>query len=174
MEKPILIVVGTRPDALKLLPVYQVLRQRGVPVLLCATNQHSTLLEQVFQLFDVSPDIQLHVMQAHQTLEHITASVLTKCADVIKTLRPSLVLVQGDTSSSYAAALAAYYNHVPVAHVEAGLRTGNINAPFPEEINRIFIGKIASLHFAPTPLNVANLLDEGVHHTRVLDRKSVV
>src|SRR5215510_5090295 len=157
MKRPIVVVVGTRPDALKLIPIYIALRKLGRAVFLCATNQHRELLDQVFGLFDVAPDVELQIMKASQDLDYITASVLEKTTALFKSLMPCMVIVQGDTTSSFAAALAAYYLSVPVAHVEAGLRTGNIYSPFPEEINRSFIAKISALHFAPTPLNLSNL-----------------
>lgn len=166
-SRPVIFVVGTRPDALKLIPVYKLLLQTGVPTLLCATNQHQELLDQVFRLFDCTPDIQLHVMKANQDLSYLTAAVLQKASEVFLETNPQLVVVQGDTTSSYAAALAAFYLKIPVAHVEAGLRTGDTSMPFPEELNRLFISKISALHFAPTPLNVMNLLREGVKQKNV-------
>lgn len=166
-SRPVIFIVGTRPDALKLIPVYKVLKQSRVPTLLCATNQHHQLLDQVFALLDCKPDIQLHVMKDQQSLDYLTATVLQKTSEVFIATNPRLVVVQGDTTSSYAAALAAFYLKIPVAHVEAGLRTGDIHAPFPEEINRAHITKISTLHFAPTPLNVLNLLNEGVDKNRI-------
>ncbi len=162
MEKPVIIVVGTRPDAIKLIPVYQELLRRRVSTLLCATNQHRELLDQVFTLFKITPDIELNIMKENQHLGYLTATVVQKCFDLFLSAKPQLVIVQGDTTSSFGAALAAYYLNIPVAHVEAGLRTGNIRSPFPEEMNRIFITRLSTLHFAPTPLNVLNLLNEGV------------
>lgn len=166
-SKPVIFIVGTRPDALKLIPVYKALKQSRVPTLLCATNQHQELLDQVFTLFDCKPDIQLHVMRERQNLDYLTAVVLQKTTAVFTATSPRLVVVQGDTTSSYAAALAAFYLKIPVAHVEAGLRTGDIQSPFPEELSRSCITKISTLHFAPTPRNVLNLLQEGVDRRRI-------
>jgi UDP-N-acetylglucosamine 2-epimerase (non-hydrolysing) len=163
----VILVIGTRPDAIKLIPVYKKLKQAGIPTLLCATNQHRELLDQVCNLFNVQPDVSLNVMIENQNLEHITSTVLHKCTELFSTSKPSVVIVQGDTTSSFAAALAAYYLSIPIAHVEAGLRTWDIHAPFPEEANRTFITTIASLHFAPTPLNLCNLLKEGVKPQRI-------
>jgi UDP-N-acetylglucosamine 2-epimerase (non-hydrolysing) len=167
MEKPIILVVGTRPDALKLIPVFKKLRQYGVPTLLCATNQHSTLLDQVLTLLDVQPDISLQVMKENQRLDYLTTAVLEKTTEFFIATKPRLVIVQGDTTSSFAAALAAYYLKIPIAHIEAGLRTNDIYSPFPEEINRVFISKVSSLHFAPTPLNVLNLTNDGVPQSHI-------
>jgi UDP-N-acetylglucosamine 2-epimerase (non-hydrolysing) len=166
MERPIIIVIGTRPDAIKLISVYQALKKHGIPTLLCATNQHRELLDQVLQIFHVTPDVELRIMKDNQGLDHVTATVLQKATELFLTAKPQLVIVQGDTSSSFAAALAAYYQNIPIAHVEAGLRTWDARAPFPEEINRTFITRLASFHFAVTPLNVLNLTKDGVspHH----------
>ncbi len=163
----VILVIGTRPDAIKLIPVYQKLKQANIPTLLCATNQHRELLDQVCNLFNVQPDISLNVMKENQNLEHITSTVLHKCSELFSSYKPSVVIVQGDTTSSFAAALAAFYLSIPIAHVEAGLRTWDMHAPFPEEANRTFITKMASLHFAPTPHNVGNLLKDGINAQRI-------
>ncbi len=160
--KTILVVVGTRPDAIKLVPLYQALKKELFNVLLCATFQHDELLQQVFDLFDVVPDIRLDVMKKDQDLAYLTATILEKMRDVIRDRKPDLVLVQGDTATAFSAALAAFYNKTPIGHVEAGLRTGNIQAPFPEEAFRCFISMVADYHFAATSLNIANLLAENV------------
>lgn len=167
MKKPVVLVVGTRPDAIKLLPLYKILRQSGIVTSICATNQHRELLDQVFDLFNVKPDISLDVMKPNQDLAHITSTVLQRITEYFATVQPALVVVQGDTSSSFAAGLAAFYNKIPVMHVEAGLRTGDIHAPFPEEINRIFLTKISTFHCAPTPLNVLHLLRDGVDQNKI-------
>lgn len=155
MDRPITLVIGTRPDALKLIPLYKVLSRSGYPVRLCATRQHDDLLDQVCDLFQVSPDIDLGIMRPNQDLIYISATILQKVSDALKMMQPSCVVVQGDTSTAFFTALAAFYLHIPVAHVEAGLRTGNIDSPFPEEINRTFITTLSTLHFAPTPINVS-------------------
>jgi len=167
VEGTVIVVIGTRPDAIKLIPVYHQLKAAGVHTLLCATNQHRELLDHVCNLFNVIPDITLNVMKENQHLSYVTTAVLQKSTDLFAALKPRCVIVQGDTTSSFAAALAAYYLAIPVVHIEAGLRTGDIYSPFPEEINRSFITKISSLHFAPTPLNVLNLLQEGVPRNRI-------
>ncbi len=162
MNSPVVVVVGTRPDAIKLLPVYNALKQQQIPTLLCATHQHVTMLDQVLQLFNTPPDISLSVMVAGQSLAHITAAVLQRIQIFYEEVRPALVVVQGDTTTSFAASLAAFYQGIPVAHIEAGLRTFDMQSPFPEELNRKAIAQLAQHHFAPTPLNVASLLHEGI------------
>lgn len=165
--KKIITVVGTRPDAIKLLPVHQALKKVGFQSLLCATFQHDHLLTQVLKLFKVTPDFQLSIMKKGQDLFDITINALTHLKEVYDCVNPDLVIVQGDTTTSMSAALSAFYKKIPVAHVEAGLRTGNRYAPYPEEINRKFITPIASYHFAPTSLAVANLLAEGVDRSTI-------
>ncbi|MFA5306603.1 MAG: UDP-N-acetylglucosamine 2-epimerase (non-hydrolyzing) [Candidatus Babeliales bacterium] len=160
--RPIILVVGTRPDALKLVPVYKKLQQSSIPCILYATHQHRSLLDDVLKLFDMAPDASAQIMHEGQTLAHIASTALSASFDFFTAHKPSMVVVQGDTSSSFAAALAAFYLNIPIAHIEAGLRTGNLQAPFPEEANRRFITTIGSLHFTPTPLNTLNLLHEGV------------
>jgi UDP-N-acetylglucosamine 2-epimerase len=167
MQNPIILVVATRPDAIKLAPIYLQLKKAHLPVLLCSTTQHRQLLQQVLELFNLSPDVSLDIMKDNQTLAYITDSVIQKLSDLFKQMTPQMVIVQGDTTSAYAAALAAFYQHIPVAHIEAGLRTGNINSPFPEELNRLFITQMGSLHFAPTPLPVLNLLHEGTLSNKI-------
>ncbi|MBY0353165.1 UDP-N-acetylglucosamine 2-epimerase (non-hydrolyzing) [Candidatus Babeliales bacterium] len=162
MKKPVVVVVGTRPGAIKSMPVYLALKKAGIPTILCATFQHDSLLQQVFDLFDVKPDIKLNIMKKDQDLFYLTATILEKLKIVFQELNPELVLVHGDTTTAFAAALAAFYFKIPIGHLEAGLRTGNKFSPFPEEINRKFISNVATYHFAPTALNVANLLAEGV------------
>ncbi len=167
MKSPIVVVVGTRPDAIKLLPVYAALKQQRIPTLLCATHQHVQMLDQVLQLFNTTPDMSLNVMVAGQSLAHVTAAVLQRIHSFYEEVRPALVVVQGDTTTSFAAALAAFYQGIPVAHIEAGLRTYDKQSPFPEELNRTTIAQLAQYHFAPTPLNVAALLQEGVAHNKI-------
>ncbi|MCK4517489.1 UDP-N-acetylglucosamine 2-epimerase (non-hydrolyzing), partial [Candidatus Babeliales bacterium] len=167
MNKPIIIVIGTRAEAIKLIPLYLELQQAGHFVLLCATSQHAELLQQVCDIFNVTPDFNLDIMKANQDLFYLTQTVLEKTKQVYLQTNPSLVIVQGDTTTTMASALAAFYLHIPIAHVEAGLRTGNINTPFPEEMNRKVVGQIATYHFAPTPFSTANLLSEGVNRNNV-------
>ncbi len=172
--KPILIVVGTRPDAIKLIPLYQAFKQESYPVVLCATFQHDELLQQVFDLFGITPDIRLDVMKKDQSLSYLTAIILEKMHTVIQEVKPELVMVQGDTATAFAASLAAFYLKVPIGHVEAGLRTGNMQSPFPEEAYRCFISSIANYHFAPTSLNVANLIAEKIDHNRIFHTGNTV
>jgi UDP-N-acetylglucosamine 2-epimerase (non-hydrolysing) len=160
--KPIVVVVGTRAEAIKLIPVYCAIKSAGMNVVLCGTYQHADLLEDVFTIFDVKPDYNLGIMKAGQDLFHVTTSVLEKTKSVYKEVDPCLVIVHGDTTTTMSAALAAFYLHIPIAHVEAGLRTGDMYSPFPEEMNRRLVGQIATYHFAPTALATANLLSEGV------------
>ncbi len=167
MQQPILIVVGTRPEAIKLLPVYFACKQAQLPVVLCSTSQHDTLVKSVFELFGVVPDYDGEIMKRDQDLFHITQAVLGVMRDILAKVQPSLVLVQGDTTTAMAAALAAFYARVPVGHVEAGLRTHDLQSPFPEEMNRRFISLIAAYHFAPTSAAVANVLLQGGHRNTV-------
>lgn len=159
----VLVVFGTRPEALKMAPVVAALRALGtIRVQVAVTGQHLELLSQVLELFDIVPDVDLGIMRPEQDLTDITSNVLQGLRGVFAAARPALVLVHGDTTSSVAAALAAFYHHVPVAHVEAGLRTGDRTAPWPEEMNRTLTGRLATLHFAPTVNGRANLVAEGI------------
>lgn len=166
--RPLIMVIGTRPDAIKMLPVYKALKARNIPVILCSTMQHNTLLTQVLEIFGVKPDYNLEIMVHDQTLAYITAEVLTKISLVIKTIEPLAMLVQGDTATAYAASLAAFYQKIPVLHIEAGLRTATIREPFPEELYRRSITSIADYHFAPTPQACAYLQGEGVKQNTIL------
>ena len=159
--QPILLVVGTRPEGIKMMPVYFALKRAGVPVVLCSTGQHCALLEEVFTLFSVTPDIHLSLMKPDQDLSYLTCAVLESMKVVYAHYNPSLVLVEGDTTTVMAAALAAFYEKIPVGHVEAGLRTGDMLSPYPEEANRCIVGLLAQYHFAPTALATGNLLAEG-------------
>jgi UDP-N-acetylglucosamine 2-epimerase (non-hydrolysing) len=160
--QPILVIIGTRPDAIKLLPVYNALKMASMPVLLCSTFQHDELLRQVLDVFDVSPDISLHVMKERQDLWYLTAEIIQRTKSIFQQYKPSLVIVQGDTTTATASALSSFYAQIPVAHVEAGLRTHAQDDPFPEEFNRRAISLIAKYHFAPTPSAASALLIEGV------------
>ena len=167
MEAPIIIVVGTRPDAIKLMPVFKALKRNGVPSLLCTIKQHTHLLDQVLDLFAVTPDLSLDVVREDASLASLTTGTLKAAQTLFNNYRPSLVMVQGDTTTAFAATLAAFYNRIPVAHIEAGLRTYDTQHPFPEEINRTLITPLATYHFAPTPLNVSALLSQGAQANRV-------
>lgn len=160
--KKIMCVFGTRPEAIKMCPLVLELRKRSkLDSILCVTGQHRQMLDQVLNVFNLLPDYDLSVMKDKQTLFDITTSVVNKMKTVLKEVKPDLVLVHGDTSTTFATSLAAYYLQVPVGHVEAGLRTYNIYSPYPEEFNREAVGAIAALHFAPTRISANNLLREG-------------
>lgn len=166
--KTVLLVFGTRPEAIKMAPlVKQMQNCRDLQCLVCVTGQHRQMLDQVLQLFDIRPDYDLNIMKPGQDLYDITCRVLTGMRDVLEQSSPDLVLVHGDTTTSTAAALATFYKRIPVGHVEAGLRTHNIYSPWPEEMNRQLTGRMATYHFAPTPLSRNNLLREGVDDSRI-------
>ncbi len=164
MRKKVMLVFGTRPEAIKMAPLVKCLEQRReeFEVIVCVTGQHREMLDQVLKIFDITPDHDLNIMKAGQDLYDVTTRVLQGMRDVLKEVKPDIVLVHGDTTTSTATALAAFYQQIPVGHVEAGLRTHNIYSPWPEEMNRQITGRIATLDFAPTPLSRQNLLDEGV------------
>ncbi len=158
-----MVVFGTRPEAIKMAPVVQALSRREmIRCQVAVTAQHREMLDQVLQLFQIKPDFDLNLMKPGQTLTEVTTRALIGLADVFQQERPELVLVHGDTTTTFAAALAAFYAKIPVAHVEAGLRTGNKHSPFPEEMNRKLTGSLTDCHFAPTPTARENLLREGV------------
>lgn len=159
-----MLVFGTRPEAIKMCPLVKELQGRpeNFQTVVCVTGQHREMLDQVLRIFDVHPDYDLNIMKQGQDLYDVTARVLTGMRDVLQQAQPDIVLVHGDTTTSTAAALAAFYQQIPVGHVEAGLRTHDIYSPWPEEMNRQITGRIASFHFAPTPLSRENLLREGV------------
>jgi UDP-N-acetylglucosamine 2-epimerase (non-hydrolysing) len=167
-RRAVLVVLGTRPEAIKLAPVITELRRYpDLATRVCVTGQHKEMVQPILELFDVHPDIDLALMTPDQRLSSLTAAALTRLEEVIVSTAPDWVVLQGDTTSAMAAALAAFYRHVPVAHVEAGLRTHDLARPFPEEANRRIAGALATLHFAPTELARHNLLREGVHSSRV-------
>ncbi|WP_426208213.1 non-hydrolyzing UDP-N-acetylglucosamine 2-epimerase [Massilia sp. TWP1-3-3] len=164
----LLFVCGTRPEAIKLAPLLLAARAHaGVEVALCVTAQHRAMLDSVLAFFGIVPEFDLDLMTPGQTLTTVTTGALAGLGPVMAAVRPDWVVVQGDTTTAFAAALAAFYAGVPVAHVEAGLRTGDVQRPFPEEMNRRLLGAIATLHFAPTAVAAGNLLREGVPRARV-------
>ncbi|MBO4959119.1 non-hydrolyzing UDP-N-acetylglucosamine 2-epimerase [Butyricimonas sp.] len=162
--KKVMLVFGTRPEAIKMAPLVKEFQKypEQFQTIVCVTGQHREMLDQVLHIFEIEPDYDLNIMKQGQDLYDVTARVLTGMRDVLKEARPDVVLVHGDTTTSTAAALAAFYQQIPVGHVEAGLRTHNIYSPWPEEMNRQITGRIATYHFAPTPLSRQNLLDEGI------------
>ena len=167
MRKPIILIIGTRPEAIKMAPVYFALIRKKIPVKICATFQHSSLLQEVFDIFGIIPDFNLSIMKAGQDIFYVTQQVLEKTKHIFEQENPALVLVQGDTTSAFAAALAAYYLKIPVGHIEAGLRTHDIYSPFPEEFNRQAIGLLAQFNFAPTDLAVKALHRYGVNENTI-------
>lgn len=168
--KKILLVFGTRPEAIKMAPLVKNLQEypEQFQTIVCVTGQHREMLDQVLRLFEIVPDYDLNIMKPNQDLYDITSRILLGMRDVLKDVQPDIVLVHGDTTTSMAAALAAFYQQIPVGHVEAGLRTGNIYSPWPEEMNRLITGRITTHHFSPTPLSRENLLKENV------DEKSII
>ena len=166
--KKILLVFGTRPEAIKMCPLVSELKSReGIRTAVCVTGQHKEMLNEVLSAFSVVPDYDLSVMKENQTLFDVTAAVLTQMEAVLEKEKPELVLVHGDTTSAFSAALACFYKKIPVGHVEAGLRTYDIQSPYPEEFNRRSVTLLSSLHFAPTEAARSNLLSEGVSPARV-------
>lgn len=160
--KKVMIVFGTRPEAIKMCPLVKELQGRkNIDTIVCVTGQHKEMLDQVLKVFSVIPDYNLHIMQEKQTLFDITNRILLKIQDVLEREKPSVVLVHGDTTTTFATALACYYMQIPVGHIEAGLRTYNIYSPYPEEFNRQAVGIISAYNFAPTELARQNLLREG-------------
>ena len=174
--KTIMLVFGTRPEAIKMCPLIKEFQKdtKNFETIVCVTGQHREMLDQVLTIFDVKPDYDLNIMKQGQDLTDVTARVLTGLRDVFKDCRPDVVLVHGDTTTSTAGALAAFYAQIPVGHVEAGLRTHNIYSPWPEEMNRQITGRIATYNFSPTPLSEKNLLDEKVHGKIVVTGNTVI
>lgn len=167
--KTVMLVFGTRPEAIKMAPLVKAFQaaSNSFRTLVCVTGQHREMLDQVLHIFDIQPDYDLNIMKQGQDLYDVTSRVLLGLREVLKEVRPDIVLVHGDTTTSTAAALAAFYAQIPVGHVEAGLRTHNIYSPWPEEMNRQLTGRIATWHFAPTPLSRQNLLAENVADSQI-------
>ena len=163
--KKVMLVFGTRPEAIKMAPLVKAFRKNSddFKTIVCVTGQHREMLDQVLRIFDIKPDYDLNIMKQGQDLYDVTARVLTGMRDVLNEAKPDVVLVHGDTTTSTAAALAAFYQQIPVGHVEAGLRTHNIYSPWPEEMNRQITGRIATYDFSPTPLSENNLKEEKAH-----------
>lgn len=165
-----MLVFGTRPEAIKMAPLVKKFQEQSdrIETVVCVTGQHRQMLDQVLDLFEIKPDFDLNIMKAGQDLYDVTSRVLLGMRDVLREVKPDVVLVHGDTTTSTAAALAAFYQQIPVGHVEAGLRTHNIYSPWPEEMNRLITGRIASFHFAPTPLSRKNLMREAIPDQQIL------
>ena len=168
--KTILLVFGTRPEAIKMAPLVKEFQKQTeyFKTVVCVTGQHREMLDQVLSIFDIVPDYDLNIMKQGQDLYDVTSRVLLGMRDVLREVSPDVVLVHGDTTTSTAAALAAFYQQIPVGHVEAGLRTHNIYSPWPEEMNRLISSRIATYNFSPTPLSCENLLDEGISKRTIL------
>ena len=168
--KKVLLVFGTRPEAIKMAPLVKEFQNdtRNFVTEVCVTGQHRQMLDQVLELFEISPEYDLNIMKQGQDLYDITARVLTGMRDILKQSKPDIVIVHGDTTTSTAAAIAAFYQQIPVGHIEAGLRTHNIYSPWPEEMNRQITGRIAEYNFAPTQLSRNNLLNEGVDNNKIV------
>ncbi|MBQ6195000.1 MAG: UDP-N-acetylglucosamine 2-epimerase (non-hydrolyzing) [Prevotella sp.] len=168
MKKKIMLVFGTRPEAIKMAPlVLELKKYNTFETCVCVTGQHREMLDQVLQIFSITPDYDLNIMKPGQDLYDVTSRVLLGMRDVLREVKPDVVLVHGDTTTSTAAALAAFYQQIPVGHVEAGLRTHNIYSPWPEEMNRQLTGRIASYNFSPTELSRSNLLNEGIDAEKI-------
>ena len=169
MTKKIMLVFGTRPEAIKMAPLVKAFQAEPehFQTIVCVTGQHRQMLDQVLHLFDIQPDYDLNIMKAGQDLYDVTARVLTGMRDVLEEAKPDAVLVHGDTTTSTAAALASFYKQIPVGHVEAGLRTHDLYSPWPEELNRQITGRIAAYHFSPTELSRSNLLQENVADNKI-------
>jgi UDP-N-acetylglucosamine 2-epimerase (non-hydrolysing) len=168
--KKIMLVFGTRPEAIKMAPLVKKFQANSsdFETIVCVTGQHREMLDQVLKIFDIKPDYDLNIMKQGQDLYDVTSRVLLGMRDVLKEVQPDVVLVHGDTTTSTAAALAAFYQQIPVGHVEAGLRTHNIYSPWPEEMNRQITGRIATYDFAPTPLSRQNLIEEKVDENKII------
>jgi len=168
--KKVLIVFGTRPEAIKMAPVVKAFQadKQNFETKVCVTAQHREMLDQVLDIFEITPEYDLNIMKAGQDLNDISARVLLELRPILKKFKPDVVLVHGDTTTSSMASLAAFYEQIPVGHIEAGLRTHNIYSPFPEEINRQITGRITTYHFAPTELSKQNLLLENINEKNIL------
>ena len=168
--RKVMLVFGTRPEAIKMAPLVKEFQKqpKRVETVVCVTGQHREMLDQVLKIFDIKPDYDMNIMKQGQDLYDVTARVLTGMRDVLKEVKPDVVLVHGDTTTSTAAALAAFYQQIPVGHVEAGLRTHNIYSPWPEEMNRLLTGRLATYHFSPTPLSRNNLIKESVDDRNII------
>ena len=173
--KKVLCIVGTRPEAIKMAPVIMGLKDDPYfDVTVLATAQHRELLDQVLKLFDIVPDIDLNVMQPNQTLPGLTARLMKALDECLGDVNPDIVLAQGDTTTVMVSALASFYRKIPFGHVEAGLRTGDLKNPFPEEMNRVVAGHLAAWHFAPTQSTVENLLTEGIAESKIFKTGNTV
>lgn len=171
----VLVVFGTRPEAIKMCPlILELKKNKDIETVICLTGQHREMLYQVLDIFNIREDYNLDIMKNRQTLTTITTSILARIEPVLLREKPDIVLVHGDTTTSYAAALAAFYQKIPVGHVEAGLRTGDMYSPFPEEMNRLLTDRISTYHYTPTKMNADNLFREGISHNVIVTGNTVI
>lgn len=175
MKKSVLVVLGTRPELIKLVPVIKALQaDSDLRVVICNTAQHKDLLEPFLKLFELSPDFDLDVMTDNQSLEQVTSSVLTRFSQVLESTKPDRIIVQGDTTTAFACGLGAFYKGIPLGHVEAGLRTHDLQQPFPEELNRQLISRFAKYHFTPTKVGTDNLILEGIPNDDIYETGNTI
>ena len=169
VKKKIMLVFGTRPEAIKMAPLFHKLKENSdlFETLVCVTAQHRKMLDQVLNIFNIVPDIDLNLMKDNQTLSELSSNIITSICKVFESYKPDLVLVHGDTTTATFTAVSAFYNHIPIGHIEAGLRTNDIFSPFPEEFNRQVISKISTYNYAPTKSSSDNLIKEGVNQNRI-------
>ena len=169
IKKRIMLVFGTRPEAIKMAPLFHKLKENSdlFETLVCVTAQHRKMLDQVLNIFNIVPDIDLNLMKDNQTLSELSSNIITSMGKVFESYKPDLVLVHGDTTTATFTAISAFYNHIPIGHIEAGLRTNDIFSPFPEEFNRQVISKISNYNYAPTKSSSDNLIKEGVNQNRI-------
>jgi len=165
--KKLLFFVGTRPEGIKMAPLISTFKQASFITKVCNTGQHKELLDQTLNFFDIKPDFDLAIMSPNQSLEKLTSRLLTSISELLDSEKPDLVFVHGDTTTCFVSALSAFYKKIPIAHIEAGLRTNNKFSPFPEEINRVIVSRLADFHFAPTELAKDNLLKDGIEPKKV-------
>lgn len=171
----VMTIFGTRPEAIKMAPVVKALEaDKMIDLSVCVTAQHREMLDQVLQRFEIIPDYDLDIMESHQTLSKITSKILLKLEEIIQHERPNMILVHGDTTTTLSATLSAFYNGIDIGHVEAGLRSGDIYSPYPEEANRALTGRLANLHFSPTKGNVDNLIRESIDQSKIVQTGNTV
>ena len=171
----IMTVFGTRPEAIKMAPVVKVLKEDPmIELIVCVSAQHREMLDQVLKRFDIVPDYDLDIMEENQTLSKITSKILLGLEEVFKVERPKMILVHGDTTTTLSATLAAFYNGIDIGHVEAGLRSGDLYSPYPEEANRVLTGRIANIHFSPTDGNISNLIKENIDRSKIIKTGNTV
>ena len=165
----IMTVFGTRPEAIKMAPVIKVLKKDPlIDLCICVTAQHREMLDQVLDKFNLVPDYDLDIMEKNQSLSKITSKILLGLEEILKKERPNMILVHGDTTTTLSATLSAFYNGIDIGHVEAGLRSGDLYSPYPEEANRALTGRLANLHFSPTKGNVRNLIKENIDKSKII------